>query len=340
MELTYKECLSLASACDRASARDEDAGRLGYDRAVMNERQLEYVVAIAETGSFTAAAERSHTAQSALSYQIARLESHLGTRLFDRTSRSVRLTEAGQALLPVARRILGDLTDLRTELRAIDGQVRGPLRIGATQTAVRVLNLLQLLADYDKGYPDVELSVTIGPGYEFTGGIQSGEFDVAFAALDGGAPRRDIRFVPLGRIEPLVAVVAADHPLAGRASVRLEQLAEAGRFIDFRPRTTLWNKVQSLCEAAGIQRRVMCELGNIPSMVELASTGVAAAIVPRAFTERQAGQAPAVEGIRVLPLAEPDSYLVMGFFCTDGTLMAPPVRAFVELFSPDRHVLG
>jgi len=304
----------------------------------MNERQLEYVVAIVETGSFTAAAERCHTAQSALSHQIARLESNLGNRLFDRTSRSVRLTEAGQALLPVARRILADITDVRAELRSFDGLMRGSLRIGATQTAVRVLNLLQLLADYDKGYPDVEVSVTVGPGYELTAGIQSREFDVAFAALDDAAPPRDIRFVPLGRIEPLVAVVAADHPLAGCASVQLRQLADTGRFIDFRPRTTLWNKVQSMSEAAGIQRQVMCELGNIPSMVELASTGLAATVVPRAFTERQVGQAGAVEGIRVLPLAEPDGFLVMGFFRGDGQPMAPPLRAFVELFSPDRHV--
>jgi DNA-binding transcriptional LysR family regulator len=108
----------------------------------MNDRQLEYVIAIVETGSFTAAAERCHTAQSALSHQIARLERHLGVRLFDRTGRSVRLTEAGQALLPVARRILADMTEVRAELRSIDGMVRGPLRIGATQTAVRVLDLL------------------------------------------------------------------------------------------------------------------------------------------------------------------------------------------------------
>jgi DNA-binding transcriptional LysR family regulator len=304
----------------------------------MNERQLEYVVAIVDTGSFTAAAERCHTAQSALSHQIARLERHLGVRLFDRTSRSVRLTEAGQALLPVARRILADMTEVRAELRSVDGLVRGPLRIGATQTAARVLNLIQLLADYDKGYADVELSVTIGPGYELTGAVRSGEHDIAFAARDGAAPPAGIRFVPLGRIEPLVAVVATDHPLAGQASVRLHQLASAGRFIDFRAHTALWNKVESLCEAAGVERRVMCGLGNISAMVELASTGIAAAIVPRAFTERQQGQAPAPAGIRALPLAEPDSYLVLGFFCGSGAALAPPLRAFVELFSPDRHV--
>jgi DNA-binding transcriptional LysR family regulator len=304
---------------------------------MMNERQLEYVIAIVETGSFSAAAERCHIVQSALSHQVARLERHLGVRLFDRSGRSVRLTEAGQALLPVARRILADMTDVRAELRSIDGLVRGPLRIGGTQTALRVLDLLQLLADYDKGYPDVELTVTIGPGYELTSGVRSGELDIAFAALDGPEPPSGTRFIPLGRIEPLVAVVAADHPLARQAEVQLHQLAGAGRFIDFRPHTALWNKVESMSKAAGVERRVMCELGNIPSMVELASTGIAAAIVPRAFTQRRAGLASAPAGIRVLPIAEPESHLVMGSFCAAGPLTAPPLRAFLELFSPGRH---
>jgi len=304
----------------------------------MHERQLEYVVAVVETGSFTAAAERCHTAQSALSHQMAQLERHLGVRLFDRNSRSVRLTDAGRALLPVARRVLADMSAVRAELRCADGLVRGPLRIGATQTAVRVLNLVQLLGDYGKEYPDVELSVTVGPGRELTGCVQSGDLDVAFAALDGNEVPFRTRFVPLGRAEPLVAVVAKDHPLARRATVQLHQLAGAGRFIDFRPHTALWNKVNSMCDVAGVERRVMCELGSIPLMVELASTGIAATIVPRAFTERQEGQAPSPEGVAVLPLAEPGNCLAMGFFYSGDTRTAAPVRAFVQLFSPDRHV--
>jgi DNA-binding transcriptional LysR family regulator len=180
--------------------------------------------------------------------------------------------------------------------------------------------------------------VTVGPGYELTGCVRSGELDIAFAAQDGLEPPSGTHFVPLGRIEPLVVVLAADHPLARRAAVQLHQLASSGRFIDFRPHTALWNKVESMSKAAGVERRVMCELGNIPSMVELASTGIATAIVPRAFTERQAGLASAPTGIRVLPLAEPESHLVMGLFCTAGPLTAPPLRAFLELFSPDRHM--
>jgi len=307
---------------------------------VLTERQLEYVVAIAETGTFTAAAERCHVAQSALSHQICSLERHLRARLFERSSRSVRLTEAGQSLLPVARRVLGDMAGIRDELRSIDTLVRGPLRIGATQTAVRVLNLSQILVDYDEKYPEVEVSVAAGPGFELISGLRSAEFDIALAALDGPVLPPDVRFIPFGPREPLVAVMSCDHPLASRTCVQLRELAATSRFIDFQPRTALQNKIRAMAEAAGAERRVMCELGTITEMVRMAATGVAVAIVPRAFTEDIKGQPGPPDGIRALRLAEPDGYLTLGFFCNRERAASATVRAFLDLFSAERHVVS
>jgi DNA-binding transcriptional LysR family regulator len=304
---------------------------------MLTERQLEYVVAIAETGTFTAAAERCHVAQSALSHQISSLERHLRARLFERSSRSVRLTAAGQSLLPVARRVLGEMAGIRDELRSIDPVVRGPLRIGATQTAVRVLNLPQILLDYDREHPEVEVSVALGPGFELIRGLRAAEFDVALAALDGPVLPPEARFVPFGRLEPLVAVMAGDHPLAGRDCVQLRELAATSRFIDFQPGTALQNKIRAMAEAAGAERRVMCELGTITEMVRMAATGVAVAIVPRAFTEDIKGQPGPPDGIRTVRLAGSGGYLTLGFFCNRDK--APPaVRALLDLFNAERHV--
>jgi DNA-binding transcriptional LysR family regulator len=305
---------------------------------MLTERQLEYVVAIAETGTFTAAAERCHVAQSALSHQISSLERHLRARLFERSSRSVRLTEAGQSLLPVARRVLGEMAGIRDELRATDPVVRGPLRIGATQTAVRVLNLPQILVDYDKEYPEVEVSVAAGAGFELISGLRSAEFDIALGALDGPVLPPEVRFIPFGRLEPLVAVMSCDHPLAGRKSVQLRELAATSRFIDFQPRTALQNKIRAMAEAVGAERRVMCELGTITEMVRMAATGAAVAIVPRAFTEDIKGQPGPPDGIRALRLAESDGYLTLGFFCNRDRAASAAVRAFLDLFSTERHV--
>jgi DNA-binding transcriptional LysR family regulator len=305
----------------------------------MNERQLEYVVAIAETGSFTAAAERCYTAQSALSQQIARLEAHLGVRLFDRTSRSVRLTEAGQTLLPIARQILDGMNRARDAVRSADGTIRGPLRIGATQTAAQILNLIQLLADYSRQHADVDLSVTIGPGAELISAIGSADLDVSFAAYDGQSPPPGVEFVPFGGTQPLVAVVSPDHQLSGRHQVSLQDLAAASRFVDFRPHTTLWAKTEAMCAAADVRRDIMCELGHIGEMVRLAASGLAAAIVPAAFTEPADDQPPPPADIRVLQLAEPGAFLTMGTFLRRDRMSTPAIRAFTALLSEDRHVM-
>jgi DNA-binding transcriptional LysR family regulator len=246
-----------------------------------------------------------------------------------------RLTMRG---LPVARRVLGEMAGIRDKLRSIDSVVRGPLRIGAAQTAVRVLDLPQILVDYDKEYPQVEVSVATGAGFELISGLRSAEFDIALAALDGPVLPPEVSFIPFGHLEPLVAVTSCDHPLAGRKCVQLCELAATSRFIDFRPRTALQNKIQAMAEAAGAERRVMCELGTIAEMVRMAATGAAVAIVPRAFTEDVKGQPGPPDGIRALRLAEPDGYLTFGFFCNRDRAASAAVRAFLDLFSAERHV--
>jgi DNA-binding transcriptional LysR family regulator len=296
----------------------------------VNLRQLEYVVAIAETGSFTAAAARCHTAQSALSHQVASLERSLGTKLFDRSSRSVRLTEAGRLLLPVAQRVLGELRDVRNELRQIDGIVRGPLRIGATQTGMRLYGLTRVLADYNRQHPDVNFSLTLGPGFELFADLRSAGLDIVFAAVDGSVPD-DMEYFPLGRVEPLAAVMSPEHPLASRSAVKLRQLAEVSRFIDFRAQTMLWKKIRVMSDQADVERQVMCEVGTIQEMISLAATGVGVAVVPRVFTEETESEPGPPAGIRAIPLDEPDSYLSVGAFCEKSRMKNPAIRTFIEV---------
>ena len=132
----------------------------------MDVRQLEYVVAVAEEGSFTRAARRCHVAESALSHQVARLETELGTKLFERTSRSVRISEAGRTLLPHAVQVLRDMADARAALDGLAGIIRGRLRIGMTQTASRTLDLISLIGEVHRQHPEITLTTATGPGSE------------------------------------------------------------------------------------------------------------------------------------------------------------------------------
>src|SRR5580658_81955 len=124
----------------------------------MDARQMEYIVAVVEDGSFTKAAGRHHIAQSALSHQVARLEAELGVRIFDRTSRSVRLSDAGQVMLPFVRQILQDVVNARAALDELAGVMRGSLRIGITQTAGQTLDLVALIGKFHRRHPDTELT--------------------------------------------------------------------------------------------------------------------------------------------------------------------------------------
>jgi DNA-binding transcriptional LysR family regulator len=284
----------------------------------MDARQMEYIVAIDEEGSFTRAAARHHIAQSALSHQVARLEAELGVRIFDRTSRSVRLSDAGHVLLPHARQILLDIANARAALDELAGVMRGSLRIGMTQTAGRTLDLVALIGQFHRRYPDIELTTMTGPGGELIENVRNGRLDLALGALPAAGIPEDVTFDPLGHPEPLVAVVPAEHRLAARKRVRLEELAEEGSFVEFRPGTVLRQEVDAAFVAAGVRPASSFEVGQIADMVHYAANGLGVAIVPRAFTAQGPGSMEAARPFHVLELTGSPLALTIGVFKKAG----------------------
>ncbi|WP_288443230.1 LysR family transcriptional regulator, partial [uncultured Serratia sp.] len=120
----------------------------------MNLKQIRYALAVAEEQSFTRAAQRCHTVQSALSHQIAKLEEELGCTLFERTSRRVRLTPAGQAFIPSAQRLLAAQQALVEEVTAAGDAVSGTLTIGTIST-INAIDLTEKLDKFHRHYPAV-----------------------------------------------------------------------------------------------------------------------------------------------------------------------------------------
>jgi DNA-binding transcriptional LysR family regulator len=280
----------------------------------MDARQMEYIVAVDDEGSFTKAAARHHIAQSALSHQVARLEAELGVRIFDRTSRSVRLSHAGQVLLPYARQILQDIANARAALDELAGVMRGSLRIGMTQTAGRALDLVALIGKFHRRYPDIELTTVTGPGRELIESVRDGRLDIALAALPADNVPEDLTFDPVGDPEPLVAIVPADHHLATRKRVRLEELAKEGSFVEFRPGTALREQVDAAFVAAGVRRKSSFEVGQIADMVQYASNGLGAAVVPRAFAAQRSDGLDPVRPFHILELTGSALSLTIGVF--------------------------
>ncbi|MGY4925640.1 LysR substrate-binding domain-containing protein [Streptomyces sp. 900105755] len=181
----------------------------------MELRQLSYFVAVAEELHFGRAAERLHIVQSAVSQQIQRLERELGAELFDRSPRRVRLTGAGERLLPEARAVLAAAERARATVAAPAG-----LRIG-TSTGLGA-HLDRVLDAFARRAPGVPVELFSLPAAERLARVAGGRLDAAFV--------RAVEPVPGVRVrrlwpDPLVAALPATHPLAGRAEIGVEELA-------------------------------------------------------------------------------------------------------------------
>ncbi|WP_432001529.1 LysR family transcriptional regulator [Streptomyces sioyaensis] len=263
----------------------------------MELQQMRYVVAVAETGGFTRAAERCHVVQSALSHQIARLEKELGARLFDRTSRSVRLTAAGEAFVPVARQALQAAERARAEVAAATGEVRGRLAVGAIST-VGAVDLARELGDFHTRYPQVQISLLMDMTEPLVESVRDGALDVAFIGMVPTARTTGVREKELARSE-LVAVVPPDHPLAGREWTTLARVAREN-FVDYMAGSAARRQRDDAFRAAGLDSEVAFEVTSVDFLAQLVRAGLGIGMVP----EPTASGLPGLRTVRVRPAPE------------------------------------
>ncbi|MFE1930771.1 LysR family transcriptional regulator [Streptomyces sp. NPDC059474] len=252
----------------------------------MELQQMRYVVAVAETNSFTRAAERCLVVQSALSHQVARLERELGARLFERTSRRVRLTPAGEAFLPAARQCLDAAERAAAEVAAAVGEVRGRLAVGVIST-VTAVDIPGALRDFRERYPQVRIRLRVAASDDLVEQVREGAIDVAFLGLPTTARPQGVAAHELAR-DRLVAVVAPDHPLAGESEVDLRRLSSEV-FVDLPAGTAGRAQSDLAFEAAGLGRVVGFEVTSADFIARLVRPGLGVAMLPSAYVPHLAG---------------------------------------------------
>lgn len=186
----------------------------------MELRHLRYFVAIAEEQSFTRAAERLWVAQPGLSTQIRRLESELGVRLFERHTRGVSLTQAGELFLERARVALAAADAASATGRDLQAGMVGSIRLGLANEAHWGLTS-EVLRRFSRDRSEVELTVVEAHGGTLWRDLRDGRLDALVAPTGHGSP--DLRTLELGS-EPWVVLVGTGHPLAGIGAVRAEEL--------------------------------------------------------------------------------------------------------------------
>lgn len=283
----------------------------------MELRQLEYFVTVAEEAGFTRAATRLHVAQPGISAQIKQLERELGQQLFDRAGRTVRLTEAGRAVLPYARAALDAVAGARLAAEELTGLVRGRVAIGTVTSLGADLNLPGLLAGFHDAHPGVEITLGENTSDQLLLGLLDGRYDLAFAGLAGEPPDGiGIQTVVDGE---LVAAVAPGDPLAANTSLPVRELA--GRPLITLPLGTgIRAAVEAGFAAAGVRPRIAFEAGNPEVLASLAERGLGVALLP-------AGLA-AVRDLHVIALTQPALRSRLALAWPTAAPARPAARAF------------
>jgi LysR family transcriptional regulator, hydrogen peroxide-inducible genes activator len=250
----------------------------------MEFHQLRYVCAVAETGSFSRAAERCQIAQPSLSQQVLKLERDLGAKLFDRLGRSVRLTEAGRAFLPHARSILSQMETARSSVADQCADLRGSVAVGAIPTIAPYL-MPRYTTAFAKKYPEAKLRIVEETTPILVEGVRDLSIDVAILALP--LRHKDLELFPL-RTEPLFAVLPRDHPRAASESLALRDL-RGESFVMLRDGHCFRDLSIAACSHAKVTPRIAFESGQFSSIFGMVAAGVGISLVPEMAIDRHAG---------------------------------------------------
>jgi LysR family hydrogen peroxide-inducible transcriptional activator len=241
----------------------------------MEIQQLRYVVAVAETGNFTRAAERSHVTQPSLSQQIINLEKEVGHKLFHRLGRKAMLTEAGGNFLERARRILFEVDSATKELSDSPGLGRR-ITVGAIPTVAPYL-LPPLIEKCREKYPNLEVHIREDFRTFLTRAVVEGELDLAITALPVSDSRLSVE--PL-LTEPLLLAVGKNHPLAKKAKVTPDDLRDE-TFAMLGTSSSLTNRVQSFFGDHHFEPRIGYRCSQVATVKALVSLGPAISILPQ-----------------------------------------------------------
>ncbi|WP_328907284.1 LysR substrate-binding domain-containing protein [Streptomyces sp. NBC_00234] len=263
----------------------------------MQFQQLAYFVAVAETRHFTRAAEEVHVSQPSLSQQIKALESELGAELFSRARGNIALTDAGEALLPLARRILADADTARHEVQELVQLRRGRIRLGATPSLCTGL-LPDVLRAFHDLHPGIRLLLEEGGSHDLVRQLARGALDLALVVLPLPAASPALTTVELLH-EDLVVVSSAAEPAPGRKGrVRIADL-QGAPLVMFRHGYDLRELTVAACRAEGFEPSFTVEGGEMDAVLGFVRAGLGVAVVPSMVANR------AGHDLRTTPLASP-----------------------------------
>lgn len=288
----------------------------------MDIRQLRTFVVVASEMSFTRAAADLHTVQSTVSATIRSLERDLGAPVFDRTLRQIRLTAAGEALLPEARRALDAVRAARDAVDATTGAVTGTVTLGY-MASVPLVDIPVVLRDFMQHHERV--AVRLKTAEQGSAGLitmlRSGELDLAVVVHLDGAP--DLEMIPVSS-SPMRLTVPAGHRLADAEAVTELASLSAERFVDFPTGFGPRDITDAAFRAAGIERQVALETMDLAGAGDLVDNGIGVAFLPEFISK-------SLPNTRVVPLAHELEAMVVSVAALKRRPLSTAARALRSL---------
>jgi DNA-binding transcriptional LysR family regulator len=241
-------------------------------------QQLAYFVALADVGSFTGAADSLRVAQPTLSRQVKALEDELGSPLVQRSRHAMVLTPAGEAVLPLARRMLADMESARTAVAELVGLARGRVRVGATPSLC-VGVIADVLRTFHGRHPAIALELAEGGSQLLVESLQHNEIDVALVVVPAQGLDPGLELTPVLRERLSVASPSTEQPPSSRGSMTVRELARRSLVVPRRG-YDVREVTLAACADAGVAPRFAVEGGEMDAVLRLVEAGTGVAVVP------------------------------------------------------------
>lgn len=291
---------------------------------IMDTNTLQAFLAVAETGSFSLAAERLYLTQPAVSKRIAALEDELCGKLFERLSKRVVLTEAGRVLLPKARHIALEMTECRQMMADLSGEVSGVLQL-ATSHHIGLHRLPPYLRSYSLQYPKVEFALQFMDSESGCAAVAEGDLEMAVVTL----PQAPSGKLALRKVwdDPLQVMVGRTHPLAGCG-----QISALTRYPAIVPEkgTETRRLIESSLQAAGISLRTGIETNYLETIRMLVASGLGWSVLPTIMLN---------DDLVCVPTAGIGFHRELGIITRKEATPSRAAQAFCAVLSGDGFVL-
>ena len=280
--------------------------------------ELRAFLSVAETRSFSVAAQQLHLTQPAVSKRISQLENSLGCQLFDRVARSVNLTESGKKLLPRAQKILIEMEDMRRALTNLTGEVAGRLKIG-TSHHIGLHRLPPVLKAFTRLYPEVLLDIQFIDSEKAFDLIMQNKIELGIVTLP---PDDDVRLHTQAIWQdPLVFMIAADHPMNRHEEITLLELSSYPAIL---PSMSTFTRriVETMFQTNQLKINVPISTNYLETIKMMSSIGLGWTVLPATMLDEQ---------VRVLNVKGNPLSRTLGAVYHPGHSLSNAARALLNL---------